>query len=165
MCGYGYGAEELWALNNKWLKDSIMVDGIDTVFPCDKHVTWQQAMELESGYQAGYMKSFFEKLEWQQLVPDFYDENKYCDHTDVRYVCAAKDDEIYVIYFYGGKTPAGKIRGLDKNATYTFTHYNPVTDTYYKFSNNIVPDENGEYAVPNMPSTNPDWVILFTKNR
>ena len=169
--GYGYGAQDIWQYKNTYNLHVNYYDGVDVINREDKLVYWSEAVEFESGYQVGYMKQFFEKLQWWKLVPDF-DENKYfLPDRNSEYGVATIGNDVYVIYIFSRTRYTGYLRQLDNNATYTLTWFNPRTNEYVKGPTNIKPnfsDSNGNpvYQIGNKPSSSTeDWVILVTKNK
>ncbi len=161
MYGYGYGAQDIWAYDNDFLKDTSWSDGVETVTVEDHQMRWSESIELPSGYQVGYMRQFFEKLEWHKLVPTFNSETYFKPNkleTNL-YACATDENNVYVVYFYSKHMRTGTIQRLDANATYTATWYNPRTNEYTK----IEEFEGEYYEVPLRPDRE-DWVLLVTKN-
>ncbi len=168
--GYGYGCIDIWYYNSDYEMDTDSnYDGVSIVTPEEKKKTWADAVELESGYQVGYMRQFFESIEWWKLVPDFEDYNYFAPKGDTLYACATIDNDTYVLYFYGQRlNTTGWISNMDDKATYTVQWYNPRTNEYgesYEIKANTT-DLNGKpaYYLENKPDAN-DWVVLVTKNK
>ncbi|MBR2861706.1 MAG: DUF4038 domain-containing protein [Clostridia bacterium] len=167
--GYGYGAQDIWQYKNNYNLHVNSSDGYEQISTKDKLIYWSDAIELESGYQVGYMKQFLEKLEWWKLTPDF-DNNKYfTPDRHERYSVATIDSDIYVIYLFNNTRFSGFIRNLDDNATYTLTWFNPRTNEYVAGDTDVkanMSDGAPMYGIGNKPGgTTEDWVILLTKNK
>ncbi|MBR2861705.1 MAG: DUF4038 domain-containing protein [Clostridia bacterium] len=160
--GYGYGAQDIWAYKSDYSTAGNSFDGRDTVTVADKSINWPEAVELESGYQVGYMRQFFEKLEWWKLVPDFDTQNYFESYLGSHYVCATIGNEVYVAYLFNTNTASGKLEKMDNSATYTIKWFNPRTNEYTLVSSNEKPSASG-YVIPEKPDTN-DWVLIATKN-
>lgn len=57
-CGHTYGNHNVWQM---WLPQRDPISQART--------PWTQALDYPGAFQAGYMKSFFESLDWQKLIP------------------------------------------------------------------------------------------------
>src|SRR5690606_7805539 len=57
-CGHTYGNHNIWQM---WLPQREPISKART--------PWTQALDYPGAFQAGYMKSFFESLDWQKIVP------------------------------------------------------------------------------------------------
>lgn len=170
--GYGYGAQDIWLYKGSgYTGDINSSDGRETVTTADKLMKWCDAIELESGYQVGYMRQFFEKFSWWKLVPDFDKNTYFLPGSSVNYACATEGNDVYVIYFYGKTKATGTLLQFDGNAKYTVKWFNPRTNEYIVVGENEsanIADGNGNpaYQLPNKPSDiSEDWVILVTKNK
>ena len=58
-CGHTYGNHNIWQM---WQPGRNPISQART--------PWTQALDYPGAFQAGYMKAFFESLEWQKLVPN-----------------------------------------------------------------------------------------------
>lgn len=162
MYGCGYGAADIWLYNGSYdLDTETVADGV-TVTPQDKSIKWYDSVELESAYQLGYMRAFFERLEWYKLVPRFeggdyfkFENGKSC------YVVASDMNETYVCYFYSKtNTFTGTLRGMADGA-YTLQWFNPRTNEY---SDPIqITPTDGEYVIGAKPDKG-DWVLLAARS-
>ncbi len=171
--GYGYGAQDMWMYKyGVESQTDVWTDGYDNVTPDDRrNMLWSQSIELQSGYQVGYMRQFFETAvgDWYNLVPDFdngtYFESSESDSTaKKRFSIATNGNSKYVLYLYNeGSAKSGTLKGLDKNATYTVKWYNPQTNAYTTVGTSVKANGSGSYVIPAKPSTS-DWVLLVTKN-
>ncbi len=171
--GYGYGAQDIWLYNSTYSTESTSFDGYEEVSLQDKKIIWGESVNLPSAYQVGYMRQFFEQIEWWNLVPDF-DNNNYfmpARQGENEYAVATKGNEIYVAYFYNRSTGTGTFCNMDGNATYTIKWFNPRTNEYIEIGNNLSPntkDNNGNpaYYIDNKPERSiEDWVVIAIKNK
>lgn len=169
--GYGYGCIDIWYYRSNYeMNTDSDYDGVSIVTPEEKKKYWPEAVELESGYQVGYMRQFFESFEWWKLVPDFEDHKFFYPQYNALYACATIDNDLYVIYLYGTKhNKTGFISNMDENATYTIKWYNPRTNTFEKTEENIKANtvdvfKKPAYLLDDKPDKN-DWVVLITKNK
>ncbi len=161
MYGYGYGAQDIWAYDNDYMKNSPWNDGVDEITVDDHKMRWTESVELPSGYQAGYMRQFFEKLDWYKLVPIF-NNNTYFKPNELEtnlYACATDENNVYVVYFYSNHKRTGTVQKLDADATYTATWYDPRTNEYTEIEKI---KKATYYDIPLKPDKN-DWVLLITK--
>ncbi len=172
--GYGYGAQDIWNYNSDYSKNVGTSDGYETVTIQDKQMPWSESIELESGYQVGYMRQFFETIEWWNLVPDLGEGTCFAPYysTDKHYSAASIGNDVYVIYLYNaGKGNSGTICNMDGDATYTIKWFNPRTNEYIEIGTDLKPnttDANGNpaYQLENKPNRSmEDWVILAVKNK
>ena len=172
LFGYGYGAIDIWYYNSSYdiEEDSVKRDGRSTITVADKKKKWSEAVEFESGYQMGYMRSFFESFDWWELVPDFNNEISFIrENEEVLYDCAAKGNEIYVIYLFSeSSVKTGIIGNVDSEASYTIQWFNPRTGEFLQKTENVKTDTLDKDGKPGIslsekPDTT-DWVVLVTKN-
>ncbi len=156
--GYGYGAQDIWAYNNDFMKRGIWDDGCEYVTQLAKYITWPQATELPSAKQMGIMKEFFLKNEWYDLIPDFKNENYFIPDTrqENLYAIATKCNEKIVLYLYGKNTLSGKLKNLD--GEYEFLWFD-VKEGRYIIIESL---QCTEYMIPQKPD-NRDWI--FVANR
>ncbi len=158
MYGYGYGAIDMWLYKSTYDIDKDSSDGIETITKADKAVYWSDAIEFESAYQVGYMRQFFEKLEWWKLVPDFNDHNHFAPNSGAIYVCATQDSDVYVLYLYNKSTVGGTLRSM-ADGKYTVQWFNPRTNEY--MAEETVTVSGGAYKVEKPDAE--DWVLLAKK--
>ncbi len=162
--GYGYGAQDIWSYGNSYSTTNSSNDGYETITVETKKIRWSETIELVSGYQVGYMRQFFEKLEWWKLVPDFNTKNYFNSTNVMRYVAAHDDNNTYVVYMFDCvNTHTGTLKKMDTNATYKVQWYNPQTNEYTLINASVKPSSDGSYVIPSRP-TKSDWVLLATKN-
>ncbi len=173
--GNAYGAQDIWLYKSDYEKGKSSFDNYDVEITAEhKNIVWGEAIELPSGYQMGYLKEFFQRLQWWKLVPDFNTEKHF--RADIGqldelkrgdgcfYQCATDGNNTYVLYFHNlNSLKAGTLKDMDKNATYTVNWYDPRNNKYILIGDSISPDENGEYHILEKPDTE-DWVVLAQKN-
>lgn len=169
LFGYGYGAADIWLYKGGFEmdRDAVRMDGYSTITIAEKNIPWSESVELESAYQVGYMKKFFEAIEWWRLIPDFDNKISFCPEDDATlYACATIDNELYVIYLFGKDQKGGTVRNLDRDKDYSLVWYNPRTNEY-STEKTITPnttDQSGSpaYILDSKPDEE-DWVALITK--
>ncbi len=177
LAGHGYGAQDIWCYKSDYSKFEVTGVGGIQITPTDKAIVWGEAIELESGYQMGYLASFMQKLEWWKLVPDFNYQNRiipelgvaagYNDYPDMAcYTCAYYEDKVTVIHFYNQSTKTGTLVGLDSSAEYDLTWYNPRTGEYREKErikcNTTDKNGKGAYIMGRKPGSK-DWVMLLER--
>ncbi len=169
LFGYGYGAADIWLYKGRFEmdRDAIRMDGYSTITVAEKNIPWSEAVELESAYQVGYMKEFFESFDWWRLVPDFDNRTSFCpDDDDTLYACATIGNELYVVYLFGKDQKGGTVGNLDGDKEYSLVWYNPRSNEYSEESTIKagITDKNGTpaYILDSKPDEE-DWVALITK--
>jgi len=156
MFGHGYGAVDIWLYKSTYDILNTSNDGADTITPEDKQTLWGTSVEFETAYQMGYMRSFFEKLEWWKLVPRF-DDAAWCAIAGAFYSLATIDNDVYIAYFYNKTLETGVLRGL--KGKYNMRWYNPRINSF-EASQSI--DCNGIFQIGDKPD-NEDWVLLIER--
>ncbi len=168
--GHGYGAIDIWQYKSTYQTHLHTSDGVDKVLNTEKLKHWSEAIEFESAYQIGYMRQFFEKIEWWKLVPDFDNNVYFTPAVANEYAVATIDNSVYVVYLFNRTRATGYLANMDDKASYTITWFNPRTNEYIELGNDIktnTTDKNGKpaFQLPNKPESSiEDWVILATKN-
>ncbi len=144
MYGYGWGAHDTWSYLNIYDEENDSSDGVDTITSQEKiSATWEDALEYESSYQVGYMRNFFQKLNWWELVPRFDNKAYFVPCNNVYYTYASnKDNSEIVLYFYSftnesvaqtvntkfyGGIKTGTVGSLEPNGEYTYQWFDPIT--------------------------------------
>ncbi len=160
MYGYGYGAVDMWLYKSTYDTDSTSNDGIEKITPEDKAKYWSESVEFESAYQMGYMRKFFEELEWQNLIPDF-DNGKYFSPSYYKdcYAVATDENCTYVVYFYNRTRLSGVLKNLDTAKIYSAKWFNPRTNEYIEIDDEIKSNKSGKWLIPLKPDSR-DWVLL-----
>ena len=99
-CGHSYGNHNIWQM---WLPGRDPVSSART--------PWKEAIDYPGAFQAGYMKSFFEQINWQSMKPKF-DLVKSGPNTNGREIlAAAATDSTFIIAY----SPYGINFNLDLN--------------------------------------------------
>ncbi len=178
MYGYGWGGHDTWSYLNIYDEENDSSDGVDTITSEEKKsATWEDALEYSSSYQVGYMRKFFEKTEWYNLIPRFDNKTYFVPATNVYYTYASNADNTeIVIYFYSftdetvaektntkfyGGFKTGTIGNLSPEETYTYQWFNPVTGEYSD-SGEFTASSLGTYYIGEKPCDS-DMVILISK--
>ena len=157
MFGYGYGAVDIWLYNSSYDVDTTSNDGIDTITPEDKAVKWETSKNFAASSQMGYMREFFERLEWWKLVPRFDSRDYFTPDRPVFYSLATIDSDVIVIYFYNKKnTNTGTLNGL-ADRDYVSVWFDPATGAYEPEVS--IKPSGGSHAIGPKPD-NGDWVLL-----
>ena len=161
MFGYGYGAIDIWLYNSTYDMDTTSNDGIEAITPEDKAVKWQESINFAASSQMGYMRDFFEKLEWWTLIPRFGDADYFQPQKQTLYSIAGNmQNSLIVIYFYNLKnTHTGVINGLSDKA-HSFVWYDPANNRYYP-EIEIFPS-GGSYNIGEKPDIG-DWVLVISE--
>lgn len=179
MYGYGWGAHDTWSYLNVFDEENDSSDGVDTITSEEKiNATWEDALEYESSYQAGYMRKFLENTEWYKLIPRFDNRAYFVPATNVYYVYAGNEENTeIVIYFYSftdeaiaenvntrgcGGVKTGTVGSLTPKGTYTYRWFNPVTGEYseeYEFTATRM----GTYYLGSKPEDTDMAVIIRAK--
>ena len=166
MCGHGYGAEDMWYYINTYATDDDSFDGIETVTSEKKKtVLWSELIHAPITNELAYLKKFLEDVCWWKLVPDYENGNafKKVEDKEGLYACAYIENELYIVYLYNRTTDsAGKLVNMDKTATYIAQWFDTRTGEYLLIDDNLKPDANGEYDIPQKTVAD-DMVLLVTK--
>lgn len=177
MYGYGWGGHDTWSYLNTFDEENDSSDGVDTITSEEKiNATWEDSLEYASSYQVGYMKQFFEKTEWHNLIPRFNNMAYFTPCLGVYYTCASnKDNTEIVVYFYSfsDKTVAEKVNSifagkktgtvgnLVPDAEYTYQWFDPINGEYSEeFS--FTASSFGTYYIGNKPAAT-DMALLIKK--
>ena len=161
LYGYGYGAIDIWYYKSTYDINKETNDGIDKVTPEDKQTPWSISVEYESAIQMGYMRSFFEKLEWWKLIPRFDSPAFFTPEKENYHAIATDERNTIVIYFFNhGAFETGMLRNLEL-CKYTYQWFNPRTGKYLE-KREFYPDIHRMYKVEQKPDKF-DWVLLIEK--
>ena len=170
FAGVGYGAADIWLYNSTYNMDEPSNDGLETVTVADKAMVWGRSVELESAYQQGYMRKFFEGFNWWELTPDFNDGNRFDGKVSSRkrsyYVCASIGNDLYVVYLYSKNNASGTVCGMDGDAVYEAEWFDPRTGEYTVIGDIKADktDKNGApaWSAPDRPESL-DFVLVLRK--
>jgi hypothetical protein len=158
MFGYGYGAIDIWLYNSTYDMDSDTVRDGETITVADKQTKWNVSVEFPSAWQMGYMKEFFNSIEWWNLTPRF-DDISWFVSTGGFYSISTISNNVYVVYFYNQTVSTGTLKGMS-NAQYEARWYNPRTNEYGAKS--TITPVNGNHLIGLKPDGN-DWVFIAVK--
>ncbi len=158
MYGYGYGAIDIWLYNSTYDMDQPTTRQGITITVEQKQTKWDESLEFPTAYQLGYMRSFFQSLQWWKLVPRFNDP-QWFSNDGSWYSLASEDNDLYVAYFYNPGRNTGTLRKLE-NTLYNCMWFDPLSGEYT--TPETVSVENGTYPVGDKPDEN-DWVFVMEK--
>lgn len=149
-CGNTYGNHNIWQM---WQPDRIAISAARTA--------WQQALDYPGAFQAGYMKSFFEQLDWQKLVPK-NEIIKSGPNTNGKEILAAVANDGAFLVAY---SPYGMNFNLDLSTLNSqLLHakwFNPKNNTYINLDE-INKGDDVEFDPPADPERGNDWVLLIS---
>jgi len=163
LCGYGYGAIDIWFYDSNFDMDTTSTDQIDTITPEDKAVKWTESLYFETPAQLNIMKNFLQDIEWWTLFPRYDSWNwfipwQFTFARGARYSIAAKEDNsAYVVQLFNRNRATGLLRGL-KNGAYKAEWFNPRTGESVPLKD--VRPFLGMYAMPMKPDKE-DWVFYL----
>lgn len=161
FCGYGYGAIDMWLYQSTYDIGKSSFDGVDCITVKDKMTPWCVSIEYPSALHMKTMRKFFEELPWWELTPDLGDGSLFSPTPGAVYSCAAKGNELYVLYFSGTNTLTGSLKGFDSTHAYTAQWFNPRKGDYRQKV--TLPAAVGtELPLPRKPDAR-DWVLCVRK--
>ena len=108
LYGYGWGSQGTWYYTENFNPEPASFDGVDVVSEEEKvSVRWRDALNMPSACQVGYMRQFFEQIDWQDLIPRFHNWAYFVPSSNVLAYCASnrKNTEM-VVYFYSFSDPS-----------------------------------------------------------
>ena len=158
-CGYTYGAQGIW--------DNVLEKGqggpMSVIF---NHfdIPWYEAVEGIGADQMGYMKSFYEKVHFEDLIP--YQEpdhkkdiNPFTQKTPLVRINESQDR--LVIYYEDSSRSSSKLHGL-LGGEYQAIWFNPRTGEYSTATNYLIQVE-GEWEIPAKKDVG-DWILIMEKS-
>ncbi len=161
LYGYGYGAIDIWLYKSTYDIHRESNDGVDVITPEDKQTPWSVSVEYETAIQMGYMRSFFEKLEWWKLIPRFDSPAFFTSEKENYHAIATDERNTIVMYFCNYNAfETGMLRNLEL-CTYTYQWFNPRTGEY-SAKREFFPDVHRMYKIEQKPDKF-DWVLLVQK--
>lgn len=147
-CGHTYGNHNIWQM---WQPGRAPISAART--------PWREAVDYPGAFQAGYMRTFFEKIEWQKMEPS-PDVVKGGPNTNGREILAAvaKDGSFVIAY-----SPYGMNFNLDlsllKSVRLQAQWFNPRNNTYIDVKD-IEREANVSFDPPADPERGNDWVLI-----
>jgi hypothetical protein len=148
-CGHTYGNHNIWQM---WLPDREPISGART--------PWKQSLDHPGAFQAGYMRSFFEALSWQQLKPRF-ELVKSGPNTNGKEILAAVSGDTTLVVAY---SPFGMDFELDlavlANEQARARWFNPRNNSYINIGV-IKKSDSYLFEPPADPQRGNDWVLVL----
>ena len=161
LYGYGYGCIDMWFYKSSYDTHRTTCDGYDTVSLEDKQEPWSRSIEYETAKQLGYMRDFFEALEWWNLIPRFDSKNYFIPDGESFYSIATDERNVLVLYFFNPESyTTGILQNLDM-CEYTYQWFDPRNGEYLE-EISFRPDEKRTCCIEPKPNKN-DWVLLVKK--
>ena len=117
-------------------------------------------MHYEGSRQLGAGAQFLRTFPWWKLESAPHRANYHANAEDFYdpYVAEMGEDVLFyfttVGFFY--RNPRFTILGLDRDKTYTYQFFDPITGKRYA-AQELIPDADGNWTVPNPPIMQ-DWV-------
>jgi hypothetical protein len=148
-CGHTYGNHNIWQM---WQP------GLEPISAA--RTPWYEALDYPGAFQAGYMREFFEKLDWQKLQP-MNEIIKFGPNTNGKeiMVAATEDKSLLVTY-----SPYGMDFQLDltdlSSERISMSWYSPRNNTYIS-SKDIELKDIILFDPPSDPGIGNDWILLL----
>ncbi len=151
-CGHSYGNHNIWQM---WLPGRDPVSSART--------PWKEAIDYPGAFQAGYMKSFFEQINWQSMKPKF-DLVKSGPNTNGREIlAAAATDSTFIIAY----SPYGINFNLDLSSLnsedISASWFNPRNNSFIQIGE-VKQEDNVLFDPPADPKMGNDWVLIVKVN-
>jgi len=156
-CGYTYGAQGIW--DNVWEKGQPNPMRLFNKFD----ITWYEAIDGIGGEQMGYMKSFYEKVHFEEFTPYKAPNSKNDNNPFERkapLITINKNKDKMVIYYGDSTRKAAKIKGLQKG-DYKGIWFDPRTGEYSDAFEKIQKID-GECEIP-VKKGDGDWLLVLEK--
>lgn len=148
-CGHTYGNHNIWQM---W------IPGRDPI--SSARTTWKESIDYPGAFQAGYMKAFFEQIQWQTLVSRV-DLIKSGPNTNGREILAAASADTTMIVAY---SPYGMEFTLDLSVlpsqSIRAQWFNPRNNSYISIAMALKAEEV-VFDPPADPDRGNDWVLLI----
>jgi hypothetical protein len=147
-CGHTYGNHNIWQM---WQPGRKPISAART--------PWHESIDYPGAFQAGYMRDFFEQIDWQKMQPD-NSIVKSGPNTNGREILAsAATDGTFIIAY----TPHGMDFSLDlsklKSEMVSVSWFNPRNNSYITLKD-IDKGENVNFDPPADPARGNDWLLL-----
>lgn len=148
-CGHTYGNHNIWQM---WQPGRKPISVART--------PWYESIDYPGAFQAGYMRDFFEQIDWQKMQPD-NSIVKSGPNTNGREILASAAAEGNFIVAY---TPHGMDFSLDisqlKSEKVSVSWFNPRNNSYITLKD-IDKGENVNFDPPADPVRGNDWVLVL----
>ena len=157
-CGYTYGAQGIW--------DNVLEKGqggsMSVIFN-RFDIPWYEAIEGVGADQMGYMKEFYKKVHFEELVP--YQESNHKKDSNpfskkAPLVSINENQDRLVIYYEDSSIGIIKLHGL-KSGEYQALWFNPRTGEYSPYSESYIKIE-GDWDLPPKKEVG-DWLLVIEK--
>jgi len=149
-CGHTYGNHNIWQM---WQpgRDPISVS----------RTPWQESIDYPGAFQAGYMKSFFENLDWQKLVPNSEIVKSGPNTNGMEILASTASDGSFLVAY----SPYGANFSLDLSdmaeGNLGAQWFNPRLNNYILLGK-IEKGENVVFDPPSDAKRGNDWVLLIS---
>lgn len=160
--GYTYGGSGIWKLCHKPSDGQSGLYGEAASFSYDP---WYAGLDKPASFEAGYMRAFFENIDWWDLVPRFSGSQygPFLVRQEEKLLASADDGSLFVLYFYNQDQKTGKLTQLDAGKTYHVWWFDPLTGCYIPVTDELhCPD--GLYDMPEKPNGQ-DWALLISEKK
>lgn len=148
--GFTYGVTGIWVLswNNK------TAPTLQSYSPED----WRSGIDKLGSDEVGYMRKFFEFIDWANLVPEYgFDYGLFENRSKVAMAHKGKDTFVYL--FYGTEPETGAFTNLKENTRYTAHWFDTATGKFIKIDDIVTVGDRAN--IPPRPTLK-DWVLLLT---
>ncbi|HXP61357.1 MAG TPA: DUF4038 domain-containing protein [Dongiaceae bacterium] len=153
--GHTYGANGIWQCNRPGQPHGASPHGGSYgVIP------WNEAMHLPGSRQVGLAKALLEQFPWPRFEPHPEWAVSTPESPDVSRQPQAAGIPGRVRIIYVPENEAVEVRGLDSQAKYAATHFDPVSGA--KASLGVIQaDHRGVWKCPPPPGQDHDWVLVL----
>ncbi|MCL2839390.1 MAG: DUF4038 domain-containing protein [Defluviitaleaceae bacterium] len=162
-CGYTYGAQGIW--DTVWEKPKEMT-GIMQVF--NPHgITWAEAIDGIGAVQMGYMRDFYEAVEFHKLRPFMA-----CFKSSSFFLgdalfglfspaISANDDMSTVVVYVSGNSRINDTFIQYLHGTYRIEWFDPRESKWIVVSDHAMA-KDGKLPIPTRPDSQ-DWLLVFRR--
>lgn len=171
MCGYGYGAADLWFYKSEFEMKGDSYDGFEKITLNAKRTPWGKSIEFPSSAQMGHLKKFMKELPWWKLTPDlghgriFEPEGAISIQRQGICACSAASvgNDLYVLYFNSTNVLTGWLKGCEPKRDYRLVWFNPRSGERSRRQMLPQADLTGRIRLPSKPDAL-DWVAEIRKS-
>lgn len=156
-CGYTYGAQGIW--DNVWEKGQPNPMNMFNRFD----ITWYEAIDGIGAAQMGYMKEFYERSCFYEMLPlaaEKKDESNLFGKKSPL-ITINKARSRMIVYYGDTSRKVYRITQL-KNTSYSAQWFNPRNGEYSTATENFTPDK-GVWEAP-VKKGDGDWLLLVEEN-
>lgn len=155
--GYGYGAIDMWLYKSTYNIDVASDDGIERISIADKAKPWSEAIEFPSANQMTFLRKYFEKFDWWNLVPVLPGDKGF--EPKAKAYAYAKTSDTHVLYFFSKDKETGKVVDLQPGKSFKLTWFNPRSGEMAD-SLTMAAGPDGKLSLPEKPDKE-DWVLMI----